>query len=48
MQPWENDKNPNFGPNLGPQNFFFMSFTKLEKMAKNLVLGLILAPLTQI
>ena len=22
MQPWENGKNPNFGPSLGPPKFF--------------------------
>ena len=22
MQPWENGKNPNFGPNLDPQIFY--------------------------
>ena len=26
MQSCENSKNPNFRPNLGPQNLFFMGF----------------------
>ena len=29
MQPWENSKNPNFGPNLGPQEIFFMVLPQL-------------------
>ena len=26
VQPWENGKKPNFRPNLGPSNFFFVSW----------------------
>ena len=29
MQPWENGKNPNFGPNLETPKFFLMGFTSM-------------------
>ena len=29
MQPWENDKNPNFGSNFGPSKFFSWVLSQL-------------------
>ena len=37
MQPWENDKNPNFGPNFGAPNFFkgFFSTSSVPMFQNN-------------
>ena len=33
MQPWENGKNSNFGPNLVPPKIFFIGFTSTSSWA---------------